>query len=147
MSLPTWIESSLAHLDQLNSLQLSLIATNILLLFFAKPLFRLLVRNRQVDETELFQARAFLLLSRANWVSLLCVALYAFILPLNQYFWITKVLSVLLIISVANLIDSIFDVFLLQRFGKKKIVEGNVLILSDFNDLIVILLKLAKDSN
>ena len=31
--------------------------------------------------------------------------------------------------------------------GKKKIVEGNVLILSDFNDLIVILLKLAKDSN
>ena len=31
--------------------------------------------------------------------------------------------------------------------GKKKKVEGNILILSDFNDLIVILLKLAKDSN
>ena len=123
MSSPTWIESSLEHLYQLNSLQLALITINICLLFFAKPLFRLLLRNRQVDETELFQARAFLLLSRANWLSLLCVALYAFVLPLNQYFWITKVLSVLLIISAANLLDSIFDVFLLQRFGKKKLVE------------------------
>ncbi len=31
--------------------------------------------------------------------------------------------------------------------GKKKIVEDNILILADFNELIVILFKLAKDSN
>lgn len=123
MTLPPWIESSLVHIQQLNPLQISLIVINISLLFLAKPLFRVLLRNRKINEQEIFQARTFVVLERANWVSLLCVALYAFVLPLNQYFWITKVLSALLIISVANLLDSILDVFIIQRFGKQKIVE------------------------
>ena len=123
MNIPAWLASVWAHLVELNAFQLSLIALNVSLLIFSKPLFRLLLRNRQINEAELFDSRAFLLLRRVNWASLLCVALYAFVLPLNQYFWFTKILSVLMIVSVANLIDSIFDVFILQRFGKKKLVD------------------------
>ena len=124
MELPTWIGTSIEHLRNLNELQLSLILVNLALLFLAKPIFRILLRNRQVDEEKLFNGRAFLLLQRANWISLLCVALYAFILPLNEHFAFTKVLSALLIISAGNLIDSVLDIFILQRFGKKKSIEG-----------------------
>lgn len=123
MNIPTWLVSSWAHLQELTAFQLSLIALNISLLLLSKPLFRLLLKSRQISETELFDSRAFILLRRANWVSLLCVALYAFVLPLNQYFWFTKILSVLMIISVANLIDSMLDIFIIQRFGKKKLVD------------------------
>jgi hypothetical protein len=83
MNIPTWLVSSWAHLKELTAFQLSLIALNISLLLLSKPLFRLLLKSRQISETELFDSRAFILLRRANWVSLLCVALYAFVLPLN----------------------------------------------------------------
>jgi hypothetical protein len=123
MNIPTWLVSSWAHLQELTAFQSSLIALNISLLILSKPLFRLLLKSRQINEAELFDSRAFILLRRANWVSLLCVALYAFVLPLNQYFWFTKILSVLMIISVANLIDSMLDIFIIQRFGKKKLID------------------------
>ena len=123
-ALPDWINSAMSHLCELNSLQLMLILTNVLLLFFARPLFRIFARKNQVSEAELFEGGAFTLVQRANLISLLCVALYAFVIPLNQHFGFTKVLSALLILSVANMLSSVLDVILLRRFGKEKSVDG-----------------------
>ena len=125
MNPPAWSHSIMSHLEALNSLQISLIALNLSLLFFAKPLFKIFIRKHQVDEEELFKSRAFTLLTRANLISLLGIALYTFILPMNQHFAFTKVLSVLLIISVANMLDSVIDVLLMRRFGKQKVVDGD----------------------
>lgn len=119
-----WFTSFIEHLTRLSVLELSLVGINITLLFLAKPLFRLLARGKQIREDELMESRGFLLFQRANWILMLCVALYAFVMPLNDYFWFTKVISALMIISVANLVDAVLDVIILQRYGKLKKVEG-----------------------
>ena len=124
MALSQVFDSSLAYLQQMTALQYTLISVNITLLFLAKPLFRVILKGAQVSEEKLFSGRAFSVFQRANGISLICVVLYSVILPLNQKFGFTKALSVLMIISCANLFQSLVNIFLLQRFGRKRKIDG-----------------------
>ena len=134
------VGSSLSYVQHMTSLQHVLISLNLSLLIFAKPLFRLVLKGTQVSEEELFSGRAFLVLQRANWISLICVVLYGVILPLNQEFGFTKVLSVLMIISCANLFDSLLDIFILQRFGRKKRTDGTEMYVETYRSRLVSLM-------
>ena len=142
MDLPLWLTSSLDHFKQLSPFQLTLVLSNIFLLLIARPLFRVLLRRGQVGEELSAESGAFVLFRRANLISLLGIGLYAFVLPLNQYYWATKVISALLIISVANLVSSVLSVFILRRYGKKKVVEGEERYVETYRSRLVNLVSL-----
>lgn len=139
-SLHNILSSISEHIQQISSLQVALASANLILLIFAKPLIRLLIRDRQMSEDELFSGRAFILLKRVNWISLISVVCYTVILPLNQRFWFTKVLSVLMIIAGANLLNSILEIFILERFGKLRRVEGEERYVETYRSRLVSLL-------
>ena len=140
MTISLLIDSSLSSLQHMSPLQYLLISFNLFLLIFAKTLFRLILKGKQVNEEELFNGRAFLVVQRANWISLICVVLYAVILPLNQKFGFTKILSVLMIVSCANLFDSLLDIFILQRFGRKKRVDDKEMYIETYRSRLVSLM-------
>ena len=140
MNISQLLSAALSYFQYLSSAQAILISLNLSLLILAKPLFRLVLRGTQVSEEELFSRRAFLVLQRANWISLICVVLYAVILPLNQEFGFTKVLSVLMIISCANLFDSLLDIFILQRFGRKKRADDQEVYVETYRSRLVSLM-------
>ena len=113
-----------ALLSNVSLLEISLVALNLLVLMFSKPIYKWLLRAQSVSDEELEQRKTFTLFKRVNLLILLFVTLYSLFLPLNDHFGYTKLLSALLIISVAYLFDSMMNILITQRFGRLKTIEG-----------------------
>ena len=113
-------------LHQLSNLELSLISITLLIMVGARPLLKWSVSERP-DSTNVTNSLLFKYILRLNLIALLLTLLNAFLLPMTDHFWLTKLLSAATMVMVAYLVDSLLDVIIHKRFGKRKVMNGEII--------------------
>ena len=114
-----------SRLGEFSSFEVSVLVLNVLLLIFAKPLFRVLSHGN--FDAKVIQAR--LHIYRAiNALIIVLVLSYQLYLPIAGDSWITKLIGALLVLYCTHLAYHVLGYFINAGFGKRRTVDGKKLI-------------------
>jgi len=124
-------------LNSLNTLELTLIVTNLFLLLFSRSIIlRLTPENK---ENKGFSARLHIFRS-VNILILVALVLTNVFLPAKQDFWLTRLISVFIIIYLGYLSFHILNYFIRKKFGRERTVNEQTVISDTYNTRVLGLL-------
>ena len=124
-------------LSSLNTLELILIVGNLFLLLFSRTIIlRLTPENK---ENKGFSARLHIFRS-VNVLILVALVLTNIFLPAKQDFWLTKLISVFIIIYLGYLSFHILNYFIRKKFGREKILNDQTVLSDTYNTRVLGLL-------
>ncbi len=107
-------------LNSLNTLELLLIAGNLFLLLFSRSIILRLTPEHR--ENKGFSARLHIFRS-INVLILVALVLTNVFLPARQDFWLTRLISVFIIIYLGYLSFHILNYFIRKKFGREKVIN------------------------
>lgn len=117
-------------LGSLGAFELSLIAINLFLLLFSHAIVLKLTPEKREEKS--FSARLHIFRS-VNVLILVFLLLQNVFLPIKESFWLTRLISVFIIIYIGYLSFHILNYFLRKRFGKERTINGQLVISETYN--------------
>lgn len=124
-------------LNSFSPVELGLIVTNLLLLLFSRSIILKLTPENK--ENKGFSARLHIFRS-VNVLILVALVLTNVFLPARQDFWLSRLISVFIIIYLGYLSFHILNYFVRKKFGREKIINEQTVISDTYNTRVLGLL-------
>lgn len=126
----TWLQG-------FSNVELTLMAANVVLLLFSRPLLQYL--SSKSDSSDAFRGKLHIFRA-ANLLVLSLVVFNSLILPIASHSWMTRLLAALLVAFLAYLSAHVANYLIKRRFGRQREINGEKIWSETYNVRVLSLL-------